>query len=372
MTSSIWLVDNPARTLQAGARLAGPRSESYRWELLDLAGSVVGDLDGVSGGSVEQSSGSTLRASASLTCEGGDVNWLRSLVRCWYRADFPDGTFAQWPLGTFIPTSPNVDYGDGTATRDVEAMSLLQVLEDDVTEKTTTTQMLSSVTDRVRAIITLAAAGVNGGKVAGTDSDRLFFRPMVWEPGLSRLRIVNDMLASINYFALAVDGLGTFRMEPYVPPSGRAVAWDFRDDESAIYLPQFTHERDFFAVPNKVVAWSQGDGTDGAALMSTATNMDPADPLSYPGRGRWVTHFEDNVEASSQAVLDEIAQRRLRELSSVSSVVVIQHLPVPLTPNDVVTFTNAAGLDLRGVVEKTSVSCVPGSLQSTTIREVTS
>lgn len=371
MANSLWLVDNPGRTLLQGDRLAGPRSESYRWELLDLTGAPMGDLDGVTDGGVEWSNATTLRASGSLVYDGADeIDWLHSLVRAWYHADFPDGTNAEWPLGTFIPAAPSTAYDDGRASRDVALQSLLQVLDEDVIDTTYGLAAGTVVTAAVRALIA-GAGSIVAGRVAGTDSTETLRSPRVWEPGTSRLRIINDLLDTINYFALSVDGMGTYRLDPYIVPSGRAVAWSFADDDECIYHPAFTHESDLYAAPNRVLAIAQGDG-DAPSLTATSSNMDPADPLSIPSRGRTVTHVEDNVEATSQSVLQGIADRRRLELAQVSSVVEISHLPIDLTPNDFVTFKDGAGIDLRGVVQKWSLPCAPGALMKTTIREVVS
>lgn len=371
MTSSIYIVTNPAkRVVPASELLVMPgRQESYLWELLDLSGGVVDELDGVTDGQVEFSNATVLRSSGSLSYAGDDVDWLRSLVRCTYRATFPEGSSLTWPLGVFVPSAPSAQYGDGTVGRDVQLQSLLQVLDEDAFEQSVGIPAGTVVTDKVRQLIA-DAGGTGGARVAGTDSDETLRSALVWEPGTSRLRVINDLLDAINYFALWVDGQGTYRLDPYTTPAQRGSSWDFRDDDSSIYLPEFTHTRDLFAVPNKVVQIAQGDG-DAPALTSVATNTDPESPFSQPSRGRWVTVVEEGVEATSQAVLDGIAARRLSELSQVASSVELQHWPVPLTPNDVVTFRrDPAGVAVTGVVQKQSIRCEAGSLASTTIREV--
>ena len=374
MPNSLYLVTNPNRRIVPASDLlvmAG-RKEQYRWELLDLSGGLLGSLDGVTGGEFEYSSDTTLRASGSLTYErSNDVDWLHVLVRATYRATFPEGSVLEWPLGVFIPASPSASYGDGQSSRDVELQSLLQILDEDAVDQTYALAAGAAVIPAVRALITGAGVAGKVPLIAGTDSDESLRSALVWEAGTSRLRIINDLLAAINYFSLWVDGQGTYRLDPYVPPAQRGSAWDFLDDEFGIASPDFTHTRDLFAVPNKVVGIAQGSG-DAPALVSTATNVDEASPFSFPSRGRWITRVETNIEATSQAVLDGIVARRLSELSQVSSSVEVSHWPVLLTPNDVTTFRREhAGINLRGVVQKTSIDCTPGSLARTTIREVT-
>src|SRR5690606_30012693 len=126
--------------------------------------------------------------------------------------------------------------------------------------------------------------------------------PMVWEAGTSKLRIVNDLLAAIDYNSLWVDGQGNFRATPYVRPAARSITYSILNDESgaalvreladgqeSIYLDEWSRDRDVYGVPNKVVAVATGTG-DEEPLVGVATNEDPASPFSEPSRGRWIVH----------------------------------------------------------------------------------
>src|SRR5690606_9088086 len=122
---------------------------------------------------------------------------------------------------------------------------------------------------------------------------------------------------------------------PYVAPQDRGIAWSFVDDDKRIHMPDFSHDYDGFNVPNEVVLVGQSDG-DTPALVATARNTDPGSPWSIPSRGGSITHTETGVEATSQFVLDNLAARRLTELTQVSSTFEVQHAWVPLELNDAV------------------------------------
>lgn len=366
MTSSIWLVDNPHRTVTSGDPLTGPRTEAWRWELLDLDGAPMGDLDGATTGQLEFI-GNT--ASGTLRYAGKDQpDWLTSLIRPWYRADFPGGDHLEWPGGVYLPVAPDTDHDDGRIDVGVELQSLLTILDEDEVDKTYSLPIGTVVTSAVRALIT-SSGGIGGGQVAGTDSTETLRAGRLWEPGTSKLQIINELLAAINYRPLRADNLGTYRLDPQIPPAGRATVWDFEDGPASIYLPRFKRSRDYRKVPNKVTCVASGSG-ETFAITATAENNDVDDPLSIPCRKR-VISVTERVEATSMTVLQQIADRRLAELSQVSSTVEFEHALVPLAPEDIVRFRrNSAGLQMRAAVESMAVTCEPGALVKSKIREV--
>ena len=144
----------------------------------------------------------------------------------------------------------------------------------------------------------------------------------------------------------------------------------FTDGVDSIYSPDFAHDRDTFSVPNVVTLISRADGAT-PALTSTALNDDPSDPLSTVSRGREIEVVEVDVEAASQVILDDLAKRRLEDLSRVSSTLDLEHAPVPLALNDRVQFRSTiAGITTSGVVQGMTVDCDPLALMRCHIQEV--
>lgn len=197
---------------------------------------------------------------------------------------------------------------------------------------------------------------------------------MIWEPGTTKLQMVNDLLDSLNYFSLWVDGYGTFHGDPYVAPADRPAILVLDDTPDGIYDPKFSHLRDGFKVPNKYVGVSRGSG-ETEALVSVATNEDPDSPFSYQSRGRWISQSDSGIEAADQATLDAIVARRLAEATQVASDVELSIWTMPLLVNDVVTFGNSdADVDFRATVRTTKVELNTDGTSDMTIniREVLS
>lgn len=342
------------------------RSESWRWDLLDLNDNRIGTLTQVSGGNLEFSVHNTIRGGGSLTWNGRNApDWLLCRVQPWYSVSLGNGEVSEWPLGVFIPAAPVASYGDDGPTVTVELYDKLLVLSQDMVERTYTVAAGVTVTTAVRNLIT----GAGEEKTAIQDSSETLSTAMVWEAGTTKLQIINDLLASINYFALWVDGYGTYRGTPYVAPGDRGTAFEFLDDQYSIYSPDFTHDQDTFNVPNKVILVSTTDG-EAEALSATATNQDPDDQFSYVNRGRWLTHFQSDVEATSQTVLNAIAERRLKELADVSSTFEISFAHIPLELNDMIRLRRGTeDIDIRATIQSLRVETSVGALVQATVRE---
>lgn len=354
----------------------GHRLEEWSWRILDWDHAELAALDGVQGGAIEYSTGNTIRGGGNLTWTGdrkSEPDWDRIYLQPWYSFTAEDGTRHSWPRGVFIPATAPTDYSDTGRILDVELYDKLLILDQDKVLETYSVSAGANVVTAIRAVI--EQAGQDRHSIE--DSPERLSNDMVWEPGTSRLRIVNDLLESINYFALWADGDGTYQGLPYQDPQARPTVRAFIDDENSIYAPDFQHERDTFDTPNRVVAVGRGDdsgdgGGEPEVYVGIAENTNPDSPTSYQARGRWIVHHEQDVEATSQQVINQIAARRLTELTQTSSVVEFQHAPVPLELNDIIEFSYRDDVKVRATVQSFSIGTDTGDLMSTRVREVVS
>jgi len=333
------------------------RVESWRVDLLDAANVPVGVLDGVKGARVEHNSNRVIHGGGTLDVDdlGQVTDWLDLRVRLWWQVD----GVQPWPLGTFLCSAPREQHTATGRAWSIDLLDLLTVLDGDGVDGAYAVPAGAVVTDAVRTVI--LASGETA--VAITDSAETLTAGMVWEPGTSRLRICNDLLAAINFFALHTDLLGRFVAAPYVAPGDRATVRDLTGE--AIVVEEWTRDQDLASVPNRVVLVGRGAG-DTEALVGVAENTDPTDRLSIPSRGRVLTHTETGVEASSQAVIDALAVRKLADLSAPAATRVIEHAPVPVGLHDVVAHEG-----MRGAIQSWSLDLTVGADMRTNLREVT-
>ena len=338
----------------------GHRQVEIEVMLLDHEEQEKGVLKGVVGGEVTLSASTRLKASGSLELIdlGQDINWSTDRVRITYRIQGG----ASWPLGVFLLAAPSKTYTDGGATWKVELLSKLTLLDEDCVE--TPTQMSTEYP----ALALLQFALVDVGKADITESTARLASTMTWEAGTPRLTIYNDILEAIGYWSMNVSGSGAFQIRPYIPPAQRPLSWQFTEGETSIHLPEWSREQDLAGIPNKVVLVSQG-GDDKPALVGIARNMNPSSPASYPSRGRWITHTETGVEASTQEVITQLAEKKLLEAQTAIAKIEIEHLPVPIWTNDLVEFSSQ-GVQTRATVQSIKYDLSPDGLCKTTLREV--
>ena len=188
---------------------------------------------------------------------------------------------------------------------------------------------------------------------------------LVWEPGTSKLTIINDLLASVGYSALWCDFTGAYRVSPYTLPSARPLAHTFSENERSIHSPEWAREHEAL-IPNKIVCISQ-ETSDTPAMRSVALNEDPASPYSFQSQGVWVAETHTGIEAATQAVLDATAQRYLSSALS-SATVQRSMLTTPIELASAVI----SGDGKREVVENIDITLTPASLMRITTREATS
>ena len=336
--------------------LTGHRVEGFRFELLNLDDQVVAALPGVpvDAGQLDFSVYADIRGSGNLTVHGNSMDWLARRVRISYEHD---GQAV--PLITAIPRAPVEQHTATGVVTDVELYDKTLILAEDSFGESFAVPAGTNIVDTVAAVI------VSTGEPAPTlltPSPETLANPMVWEAGESKLRIVNDLLDAAGYFAVYTDGLGRFRADPYTDPATRPVRWRFTGRE-ALFLPDWSRDRDVYAVPNRYICVGRSDG-DTPALVATASNETDG-PFSFAGRGRWITRVDTDVEASSQFTLDLLAVRRLFESQQVVETFEFTHPHLPFGLNEVVEFDNT-----RAVVWKQNVRLEVGGLVTSTARRL--
>ncbi|MGV1079715.1 MAG: hypothetical protein ACOYD1_07665 [Candidatus Nanopelagicales bacterium] len=339
------------------------RKESVVFTLLDHQENELRALDGVTSAALDLSIFDTIRSGGSLSVVDEGISWLDVRVKVSYIMN--DTTH---PLGVFIPSTPTGDRSLRGTPRKIELYDKLLILVEDGVDQTYEVPVGTVVTERVRSII------LSTGETSITieDSTETLKAAMVWEVGTSKLRIINDLLDTVNYWALWCDENGVYRSGHYTDPEQRTVTWTFADSEKSIYLPTFSDTEDNFSVPNKYICLSRVSG-DVAPFVAVASNTDPNDPYSYPRRHRWIVVKVADVEATSQAVLNAIAARKLKSAGTVTRTFVLPHAWVPISLNDAVVFSNDENVitPRRCVVQKMAIDLSPpGVMVKTTLREI--
>ena len=345
--------------------LTSNRIEGFRYELLNRYDAYLGDITTVKSARIIGSIFNAIKTGGTLELmEDGSIDYLNDRVRLVYRLKV-GSTWAEWPLGVFLLASPGRITDGKSVQRSIEMYDKLLILDQDKVEQSYTIAEGAVVT----AAIKTAIEGAGESKINISPSAETLQSARTWPPGTSRLSIVNDLLNSINYFSLYADGNGTYRGEPYVPPGQRSPVWTFADNSEGLYLPDVAQDADNFSVANKVILAVSNPDDD--PLTATATNEDAESPFSYQSRGRWITDYRQEEEATSQDVLDAKAARILSEAMQVSETITYDHAWLPVGLNDAVKFTNSKlGLSAKYSIIKQDYKLEAGGLIRSEIRRV--
>jgi hypothetical protein len=334
-TPVVGLISHPGLTPTADTVLGYESPRSPRWEfvLLDETDDPLGDLDGVTGGDVKIEALSRLGGSGTLELDdlGQGIDWLNNRVQVIYDPGITG--IAAWPVATMLFSSPKLARHDGRSGLTVELLSKLAVIDEDAVENV---YSLAAGANIITSAVTLIQS-TGETRISFTGSSAVLANPQTWDAGTSKLTIINDLLAAAGYWGLWVDGSGLFRVEPYIDPAHRSVAYTFEAGEASIHKPDWGREQDLSSVPNKYVVIGQGSD-DTPPLVGVALNQDPTSIYSFQSRGRWITRTETGVEGADQSVFDQLAARGLLAGMSPVGKLSVTHAPLPLDPNDRVTF----------------------------------
>lgn len=335
------------------------RRETYVYDLLSRDGLVLGRLEHVApGGHLSGNVNARIRWSGSITYTGtiSREQWYAYRIRPSLIINSKKS-----PLGVYVvrPSQTTTSATSSVLTLDLYDRTFIPA--SDAVDDTFSIPAGVVVTDAVREI--LASTGETNVAIT-SDSTRLP-AGLVWEPGTSKLTIINDLLASVGYSALWCDFTGAYRVAPYIPPSARPIAHTFSEDSTSIHSPESMRKQDAL-IPNKIVCISQ-ETSDTPAMRSVALNEDPASPYSFQAQGVWVAETHTGCEAATQAVLDATARRYLA--SAIASATV-QRSMLTTTIDLAAAVISSEGQ--REVVENIDITLTPAALMSITSREVTS
>lgn len=370
---TLWLSPETRTTVAPWGVLEGHRRHEWSWRVTDLQRRYLGDLDGVTGGSLDLNIAADVRGTGSLEWTGrtGDEpDWLHTFLEPVLTVTSQAGS-VELPMGCYVPSVPrrDVTYGGFVSAR-VDLFDRTSMIRQRLADYDWSYPSGYFV---VGAAIDLAASVLGYDQVLiPEDVTQTFRTSSVWEPGTSYLTIANDVLDSAGYVALWADREGYVRSAPYVRPADRGVAWTFRDDDSSVMVDGLGVTSDYYATPNSFTGYAPADG-DSPPLEATAIIPNDhwlsAVSRGTPGRPRWIDRVEQ-VEATSQSVL-QAKVNRWRDEAMVPAVTAdIEHAPLPIWLADRVLVDRSDMDPLHGVVETISIDCEPGALWRTGVRQV--
>lgn len=317
-------VYSDAAVLAALRGTTGVRRLTYRYDRLSSSNAYLGPLSSVFRGSVSNNSLADIKRTARFSVlDDSTINYGSDRIKPYARLGMDNGGFVEWPLGVFLLATPSRALVSANyVSREVEAYDQLLILaQDGLSDR------LSYAAGTLYTAALSAIGASRGFALNVTPSPLVMPAATEWEPGVSYLRVVNDLLAAINYESALFDENGVFVCRPYVAPSVRGSVYTYASDAVSVLSGDVGQTIDYFSVPNRwTIVKSEADQ---GVLISTYTNTSPTSPTSTVNRGRIITDFRTEQDAANQSTLDAKAARLAFEASQIFEKVVFSTMAMP-------------------------------------------
>lgn len=316
-----------------------------------------GEYGSITGGTVELSALSDLKAVATLDFAGAEVPDDSGMVRVYWSAVRDGGGEVGGALGTFLFNVSDPKTAGGLVTGTMECSSTLHVLASRKVGAPYTVKAGTQAVQLASRLVSECGLPVNNPDVSAyaVRGDHTFSADEA-----SYLAIVNWLLDAAGYSSAWVDAYGAVQMTPYVEPSSRPVSVALAG--GGVLNPEVSMSNERASAPNAVRLMYQ---TDEETLTAAAVDDDPSSPTSTASRGYEVTLFETvdelagDTRAERLANLQATADRRLADaMSTVERASFGCQIVEGLEPNAGVSIRHA-GIDWSGNVTSVKVELRP-------------
>jgi hypothetical protein len=274
----------------------------FKYYLLNKNDDFKKELMCVEKCSVEYNSLTRLKSSASMSIgEGKDIDYFNDRIKIICRLNGKE-----YPLGIFLICSPSRTIST-RVTRTLTLYSKLHILEDDkVLERYFVSKGINVVNECKRIL--------GDYKVSITESDKVTGSNREWPIGTEKIEIINDLLSSINYTSLRVDGNGYYTADPYILPTDKEVDFIYEPGIDGIMMKDMEDEIDLFSVPNTVIRYTNNADIN-PPLRAVYENNNADSPTSIVNRGRRIVDVEEVADAADYATLMAACKKAAYELT---------------------------------------------------------
>jgi hypothetical protein len=213
-------------------------------------------------------------------------------------------------LGIFRPTTPTLQGSTTGERQQITAYDRGWILKNDRIESRL---FIAAGTNYITAAEQqLAAANIARTRIIPNAStlpaDREF------EPGTTRLDIINTLMGEIVYRDVWFDGDGLAHLEPYAAPAVERIKhrYSSRNILREPMAPDYSAGTDIFSAPNVFIC-TCANADRSATLTATAVNDSPVSSKSTIRRGMRICQQVKVNEIADQAALDAYAKRLVTE-----------------------------------------------------------
>lgn len=225
----------------------------------------------------------TIRFKGDVPLYAGGILSLNNQVRAHYQLLMPDGGFVDFVLGTFVVLPAGGEVRPGVAWHDLTASDYGQVLLDYNFQTSTSVAGGVSAVSAVASLLSIPGSTVPL-RMLIPDLGRTLALPLTWDPGMSRLKAINDILGAVAYFPAWFDEFGRLRSSPI--PDWNTVKPSFTFDgtqQGSILQVPFRQTVDWSLAGNIQTVYVEDPRR--AFFSATYINVNPLSPVSVQNLG---------------------------------------------------------------------------------------
>lgn len=272
-----------------------------------------------------------------------------------YLITLQNGVKERHPLGTFLVQTPTASHDGKVQNVTVDAYTPLLELKENPPPLGYSLLKGDNIMDKAYLIV---RDNVRAPVIPVNDNSTLQY-DFVSDPNEKWINYTKDLIANAKY-NLDLDELGRVLFAPKQDIAALQPVWEYTDGNSSILYPEISISRDLYGVPNVVeVVYSNGPDTYYAKVV----NDDPNSPISTVNRGREIIYRETSPNFSggdpTQYMIDEYANRLLRDLSALEVTIGYSHGYCPARVGDCVRLNceKAGLLNVKAKVISQSIKC---------------
>ena len=300
------------------------------------------------------------RDSTLETLGSASITVSQSIGECYiriYLVTIQNGMREKHALGTFLVQSPSYSFDGKIKNITLDAYTPLLELKENPTPLGYSILKDENIMDIAYRIVREHVRA----PVIKTKNDETLNSNFIANLEDTWLTFTKDLISNANY-SFALDDVGRILFTPNQDTMSLQPIWTYDDSNSSILYPDLTVDRDLYGIPN-VVEVIYSNGTE--YYYGKAVNNDSSSPISIVNRGREITYRESNPSLlgnPNQKRIQEYAETRLKELSSLEYTVTYTHGYCPVRIGDCVRLNyRRAGLNgVKAKVISQTIKCESG------------
>ena len=274
-----------------------------------------------------------------------------------YLITIQNGIKEKFPLGTFIVQTPSSTYNGSIRNVTMDAYTPLLELKEKMPPLGYSLLKGENVMNRVYQLCNENARA----PVVMPTCDTKLYNDFVANASDTWLTFNADLMANAKY-KFDLDEMGRILFSPEQDTASLQPVWHFNDGNSSILQPEITLDHDIYGIPN-VVEVICSSGRD--IYYAKVVNDDENSPTSIQQRGREIIHRVTNPGFSgdpSNAMVQEYAERLLKELSTIKRTVSFTHGYCPVRVGDCVLldYERAGITDIKARIISQTIKCESG------------